>query len=267
MKTHPRSQWWDMHGTTLEDVYGTQHMPQVAGFTASTAPNELVLKNTAEMTEYMRRLIKGEPIVQPDWRMPEDGVLFQKGSMMPMETSRKNNLVKSSKGLLDQLSADKVRNEAQAMMGDPSAIPLDVYWARVAEDPAKGIFTAAQEGVFPPGLPYAVGKDVISAHALRNNESPANYSAKIWAAIRERIKNTGELFGQKYRRGTNLGESKGYADHFDDLIRMKSKLLGITEDEMKKRLREGDANLMSAMLASPIVYGLYSEVTGQNPEQ
>ncbi len=147
-------QWWDMHGGPFERVYGTQNMPQVAGFTASTAPNSAPRENLQTMSEYMRRHIKGEPVIQPEWRVPAGEMTRQEGKKIGMEKSRSANLNKTSLGLLDQLRQDKVREEALAMMGDPGAVVLDRHWARLAENPKAGIFTAAQEGIIEPGKQY-----------------------------------------------------------------------------------------------------------------
>jgi hypothetical protein len=258
-----QGQWWDMHGGPFERIYGTQHMPQVAGYTASTAPNSAPRENLQTMSEYMRRQIKGEPILQPDWRVPAGEMTRQEGKKIGMEQSRAANLTKTSKGLLDQLRQDKVREEALAMMGDPGAVVLDRHWARLAENPKAGIFTAAQEGIIEPGKQYMTLKDVISEHAQRLGQEPRNFSADVWTGIREHIKNNSDLYGQKFRGSAITGDSKSYADHFEELIRDKAKHLGITQQEMEKRLRSGDATLMSSLLASPLIASIYGKLYGE----
>ena len=87
---------------------------------------------------------------------------------------------------------------------------------------------------------------------LRKQQHNArDYSARVWVGIRETIKDNWELFGETYQKGSIQGPSKSYADIFDDLISEKAKKLGITVLEMEERLRKGDAELLSAILAAP----------------
>lgn len=263
---HPASEWWDMHGSAFERVYGPQNLPQVAGFTASTAPNSAPRENLQTMSEYMRRHIQGEPVLQPDWRVPEGQMTRQPGKRIGMEKTRRGNLVAASRGDLAALRKDKVREEAMALMGDPNAVVLDRHWGRLAEDPASGVYTAAQEGVVEPGRQYQLLKNQVAMGAQRAGRSPRDYSADAWTGIRETIKNTSNLFGQPFRGSAITGDSKSYADIFDDLIRDKAAFLKITREEMEARLRAGDATLLSLMLASPLVYSAYQQWTGPGEE-
>lgn len=70
LSNFPTGNWWDIRGSNMENVYGKANLPQVAGFTASTAPVSAPRENIQTMSEYMRRHIKGEPILQPEWRVP-----------------------------------------------------------------------------------------------------------------------------------------------------------------------------------------------------
>lgn len=263
----PAKEWWDMHGGPFERVYGKENLPQVAGFTASTAPNAAPRENLQTMSEYMRRFIKQEPIIQPEWRVPEGEMTRQAGKKIGMEQSRASNLRKSEQGLLGQLQQDKVREEAQAMMGDPNAVVLDRHWARLAEDPSRGIFTAAQPGIVEPGKQYLMLKDAVAEAARQRGMDPRNYSANVWTGIREHIKNNSDLFGQKFRGSAITGDSKSYADHFEHLIEDKANHLGITKSEMEQRLRAGDATLLSMLIATPLGAYLYGQVTGQGEMQ
>ena len=91
---------------------------------------------------------------------------------------------------------------------------------------------------------------------------PSRCSADVWTGIRETIKNEGELYGTKFKASAISGESKSYADHFDDLISAKAKHLGITVRELEEKLRNGDANLMAFVLASPFGAALLSGALG-----
>ena len=262
----PQREWWDMYGSPFEEVYGTQRLPQVAGLTASTAPNTSPIPNLMHMSEYMRRHIRGEPIVQPEWRAPEGLMNLAPGSQMPLEASRVANLVKAARGDLDALSRRKVRSEAMAMMGDPEAVVLDRQWARLAEDPERGIYTASEPATISAeprvGKPsdYELAENEVVLAARRQERSPRNYSADAWTGIRDTIQKTGQLFGQDLRKQQKaiLGESKSYADHFVDVINRKAAHLRMTPKELHKRLEGGDASLLSIMLGAPTIAGAYA---------
>ncbi|MSO81054.1 MAG: hypothetical protein EXQ97_05415, partial [Alphaproteobacteria bacterium] len=179
-----------------------------------------------------------------------------------MEQSRAANLQKSARGDVEALRRDKVREEAAALLGDPNAAVFDRHWARLAEDPARGIFTATQEGVITPGKQYGQLKQSVADYAKTTGRSVRDVSADIWTGIRETIKNKSELFGQRYRGSAITGDSKSYADHFEELIADKAKHLGITLKQMEAKLRAGDATLMSALLATPVGLMAFQEWQG-----
>ena len=259
LSKHMSKEWWDMHGSSFERVYGPQRLDQLAGFIAATAPNAQPRENLQTMSEYMRRLIKQEPIIQPDYRIPPGQMSRKEGSKIGMESSRAANLRQAEKGNLAGLQKNKVREEALALMGDPTAVVLDRHWARIAEDPSRGIFTASSEGIVEAGADYEALKAAVSKAAEAANRTPRDYSADVWTGIRETIKNKSELFGQKYKGSAIRGESKSYADQFDDLIADKAKFLGISVPEMEKRLRNGDATLLSIMLLTPLGTEAYKQ--------
>lgn len=259
LNQHASKEWWDMHGSSFERVYGPGRLEQLAGFIASTAPNAQPRENLQTMSEYMRRSIKGESIIQPDWRVPAGQMSRREGSKIGMETGRSANLFKSENKRLADLLQDKVREEAMALMGDPNAVVLDRHWARIAEDPSRGIFAAVSEGVIEPGADYKMLKSQVVKAAEAAGRNPRDYSADVWTGIRETIKNKSQLFGEKYKGSAIRGESKSYADQFDDLIADKAKFMGISVLEMEKRLRNGDATLLSLVLATPLGAAAYRE--------
>jgi len=258
LSQHPTDEWWDIHGTALEDVYGKENLPQVAGFIASTAPNANPTQNMRTMSEYMRRYVKGEDTIQPDWRVPDTAVNRTPGVRIGMEAGRVANLNKSARGDYDQLRADKVNAEGRALMGDDDAMVFDRWHARGAEKPIAGVYTDSKDGFFPgatktvnPYLgtknPYESLEDVFRKEAGLLGETPRNFSADVWTGIREEVKNTGKLFGEDFDPAAVYGESKAYADVFTDLIKEKAKHLGISISEMKKRLKAGDTELLSTI--------------------
>ncbi len=74
-------------------------------------------------------------------------------------------------------------------------------------------------------------------------------------------KRDGELFGIKLKQG-DIGDSKGLADHFSDLLTEKAEKLGIARDELKRRVRNGDANLLS-LLTGVGVAGILATMPGE----
>jgi len=254
LKQFPTKEWWDMHGGPFEEVYGAKNLPNLAGYIGSTAPGSAPRPNLQTASEYMRRHIMGEDIVQPNWRTPEGLMSRNPGVMIGMEKGRAANLLKSQRGALSELQRDKVREEAQALMGDPDAFVGDRHWVRLSEKPSAGIFAGTQEGAIGKGDSYQRLKGAVKRFA---GESPLavrrpvrDVSADIWTGVRERIKKTSDLFGQKYQGSAIQGDSKSYADQFVDLIGEKAKHLGISRSAMEKLMGAGKATLLSAPIAA-----------------
>lgn len=257
---HPTGEWWDMPGTSLERVYGEEALPKVAAFSASTSPSSPPYENIQSMSEYMRRGIVGEPTIQPDFRRPSDAMVSP-GKKMPMESQRAPNLEKSSRGAIEELRADKVRNMAKAMRGDEDAMVFDRHWAKMGEDPARGIFANVEPNVIK-GKEYGMMEDVVGEYARnRTDMTPRDFSANVWTGIRDTIQKTNNLFGTEYRGGAITGDSKAFADVFDEVIGDKAKSLKISVEEMERRLRQGDSALLSTLLGSPVVYGVFKRWT------
>lgn len=270
LKAHPTAEWWDIHGTLFEEVYGSDNLEALAGFIASTAPNTNPTQNLRMASEYMRRQLIGEDIIQPDWRVPAGTQTRTEGVQIGMEAGRHNNLRAASEGRLGDLQQDKVREEALALMGDPNAAVFDRWWARIAEKPEDGVFTATQEGAFEANKKtysqYQDLKGVVTDAAAAEGRNVRDYSADVWTGIRETVKETDQLFGMKFKGSALTGESKGYADLFDDLIKSKAKFVGISEAKFKARLARGDAELLTLVLAAPIGAHALSQLRGANGE-
>jgi hypothetical protein len=265
LEQHPTAEWWDMHGTSFERIYGRDRLNQVAGLIASTAPNRAPRENLQTMSEYMRRVIKGEPVLQPEWRVPEGEMSRLAGKQIGMEESFARNLQLSGEGRVAELGASKVNEEARALLGDPNAVVLDRHQVRLTESPRRGIFAGSDEGAFTNDKGYQLVKQQFLEAAKRAGRSARDYSADVWTGIRETIKNTSDLYGTKFRGSAIAGESKSYADHFDHLIRDKAKHLGITVAEMESRLSRGDATLMSWLVGTPIGATLYARWAESQP--
>ena len=265
---HPANEWWDLFGSPIEETYGTERMPQAAGYIASTAPNSDPISNLQTASEYMRRFIKGEPTIQPDWRVGDAGgppMTRKPGTQIGMEDTRAGNLELSTQGRYKELSGQKVNAEARALMGDPDAMVFDRWWARLGEKPEMGVFTSGKEDAFrqptasDPGG-YTHMENVVRPLAGEAGRDPRDFSADVWAGMREQVRNTGELFGQDMRSSQKQIQnvpSKSYGDLQRDLIVKKANFLGITPQEMMDRLRSGDANLLQWVLGAGVGKSLY----------
>jgi hypothetical protein len=251
LSNFPTGNWWDIRGSNMENVYGKANLPQVAGFTASTAPVSAPRENIQTMSEYMRRHIKGEPILQPEWRVPPGMMTRNEGVQIGMEESRANNLVRSGLGDYANLSGKKVGEEGRALMGDPNAVVLDRHQIRVSEDPSRGIYASGTADIITPDQYDALKNSIVTYTKNYSSKNANEASADIWTGIRETIKKNSDLFGTKFQGSAVTGDSKSYIDHFNDLIKDKAKHLGISIKEMEARLKSGDANLMSTLLATP----------------
>jgi hypothetical protein len=271
LEQFPTPEWWDVHGTSLERVYGKENTEQLAGLIASTAPNTSPKPNVIDASEYMRRIIKGEDIVQPNFRVPVTAVNRQPGGLMPMETtSRAPNLKRVQEGRFAELSSDKVQQEYRALMGDKDAMVFDRWWSRIAENPSLGVFTSGIEGLFPKatkGLdPYKALMEVVGKKAESLGRSARDFSADVWAGVRETAReNKGKVFGQQH--GVPPGESKSYSDIFDDLVKDKARIKGLTVEKFEEMLRNGNAELLSMVLGTPVGLTAYYEYQKSKPDE
>jgi hypothetical protein len=136
-------------------------------------------------------------------------------------------------------------------MGDPNAVVLDRHQIRVSEDPSRGIYASGTADIITPDQYDALKNSIVTYTKNYSSKNANEASADIWTGIRETIKKNSDLFGTKFQGSAVTGDSKSYIDHFNDLIKDKAKHLGISIKEMEARLKSGDANLMSTLLATP----------------
>ncbi len=78
-------------------------------------------------------------------------------------------------------------------------------------------------------------KGQISVAARAEGLTPRDYSANVWAGIRETIKETDQLFGTPFRGSALTSESKSYDDILFDVVRDKAQQLGISVQEMERQ--------------------------------
>jgi hypothetical protein len=265
IEKHGAGDWYRLYGTDIEKAYnpdGTRPgaIEKFAGYLAASSPTTNLSDNLRAASEYMRRDIAGEPILQPDFASsPYAQTAVSKkfrGKAVPMERGYAPNLQRVSRG--EPISGTKVGPMMRAMLGHPDSAALDTHWAKIAEDPKSGIYTGPTFGVVPdPAKDVIHGRlaDLAEARGLDKN----NYAARAWTGIRQMLSKTGTLFGTKYGK-RSAGEHYGFADYFAQYMPQKAAHLGISVEEMMARLGRGEANLLSAVLAtSPVLYQAFSQ--------
>jgi len=260
LKKHPQKDWWNLKNTELEEIYGKENRNKIAGYLAATSPLSDVGKNVRLASEYMRRDIKGEPIIQPLFTIPENAVGFQAGLKMPLEKSYTPNLERVLKGDINQMQSQKVRGMAQALTGDPNAMVFDRHWAKLSEKPTAGIYTDVTKNTFPAGKQYDDLEKIVAKTAKKTGLTPAEFSANVWTGYRNKAQTEGKVFGEKVGAGI-LSESKGIADIFSDIVTDNAKKLKMTRKELIEKMKKGDISLLS-LLPPSLVYqdkGLLSE--------
>lgn len=344
------SDWWTLYGTQLENFYPGVPIRKVAGFLASTANRTTPEDNLRQASEYIRRLIKGEPIIQPNFRMgtqatdPGGIAVSRPGSMMPFESkSRRANLLATEQDLIEMISSDKLNDMAGNLLGR-RGIPqgqfgntavIDTHIAKPAEDyglippvkPARGWgdvsrssrpkgAQGARDNPFGRGIylgpeaarPTAVGIPGTASELAKSRQTPRGltrmnqatgkyepwvpnyatiqnsvirvaermgvdvriYSAWVWEGIRSSIKEYGHVYGTPYGSHTVPSEVGGFARLWPQMIKDKAGKLGITVKELERRLKNGDANLLSALLATPVglaAYQRWLESQGIDPDK
>jgi hypothetical protein len=257
----------------------------LAGLLASTSPASAPVHNLRSASEYLRRLIKNEPIIQPDFRIPETAIGSRKTSMgavtpgdfnspgtqMPMEQTRAPNLQRVAEGRMSELQEDKVNDMFHALTGEDVGV-YDRRYAKLAEDPSRGIYVDATKDKVPGVMggtgnvePYALIENAVRTGAQRHNMPLGRFSAYVWEGIGDTIKRTGQLFGTTHPAHTIPTASQGFAGIFDDMVKEKAQAWGITVAEMEKRLRNGDAELLTALLATPVGLAAYRQWEQANP--
>ena len=260
--------WWDIRGGPMEEVYGPDMMEKVAGYTASTSPQNPPRPNLRMASELIRRDIKGEPVHDPNWVAPADamGEGFSPGPGMPMPApdTWKNNATKVREGRPETMFDDKVNDMFHAMIGKLVGV-YDRHWAKLAEDPARGIYTdnvinkisgSMKSGVLEA---YPLIENAVRTAAKRAGVDVAKYSAWAWEGIRHTIKTTGELYGQKHSAGAIPEGNEGFNEIFAQLLGEKAAHMKISVPELKARLRSGDASLLTALLATPVGAAAYAK--------
>ena len=255
--------WWDLYGGVLEKIYGRDRMQQLAGILASTSPRSNPVDNLRAATEYMRRLIKDEPLRQPDYRVPQDA-MTRRGGMMFDEQSRSNNLARAALGDLDSLRLDKVNDMAHALIGDDVGV-YDRQYAKLGEDPSRGIYLEDTDNVIGGSMDtgkisnYATMENAVRDAATRAGVPLRAYSATVWEGIRDTIRRTGELYGQKFKASAIPDTEAGFNPIAERLIAEKAKAHGMTPEAFMDAMSKGNATLLSSLLSTAAGWKLYQQ--------
>jgi hypothetical protein len=282
--------WWDIYGSDLERVYGKERVRPLAALLATTSSGSPPVENLRAASEYMRRLIKGEDIIQPGFRIPETAVgyigkrkagkpysdiassMSGIGKKMPKEAGgRTPNLLKVQEGwraleggdprLADQsftdLNDDKVNDMFHALTGELVGV-FDRHWAKLAEAPERGILAETGANVLKGSkVSGKVGSYALIENAVRSAAKDAGvplpvYSAQVWEGIRHTIRSGKPLFGTMYKAEAIPEIVGGFPGIFQKVVEQKAKLWGLTVPQFEAKLRSGDAELLGAILATPI---------------
>lgn len=277
-------EWWNLYGGPLERVYGKRRVKPLAGFLASTSPASAPVHNLRAASEYLRRLIKGEAIIQPKFRIPETAVGWRPGSIggitpgdfgrpgtrMPMEATRAPNLRRVAAGQYEQLQKDKVNDMFHALTGEDVGV-YDRRFAKLAEKPEAGVFVDATKDKVPGSMgttqvsPYALIENAVRDGAARHNMPLKRYSAYVWEGIGDTIKKTGQLYGTKHPAHSIPEASQGFGGIAEDMIAEKAKIWGVSVKEFERRLRRGDAELLTAILSTSAGLAAYSQWAQADP--
>ena len=97
----------------------------------------------------------------------------------------------------------------------------------------------------------------MSRHGVRPRSLPGRWSSEdtpLWPC--QRTYST----AQNIKGPQSPGESKSYADLFEDAVAQKAKHLGMDQDKFEHELRNGNTNLLSYVLATtPAAYAAYRQ--------
>lgn len=271
--------WWDIRRTErnpdapIPRVYGEAMLEPSAGYIATMSPQNDPVNDMQMASEYIRRHIKGEPVVQPEWRAPatamgpqgnKGGYSPKPGMKFPNEKFYAINANRVREGRYDELTQDKVNDMYHALMGEDVAV-LDRHWAKLGDDPASGVYTAVEKNVIQPSMStgkidaYPVMYNAERDEALAAGVPISQHSAWVWEGIRKTIRETGKLFGQKHVASAVPDTTTGFNEIFEDLLRRKASHLGITVEKLESLLRSGDAELLGTILATPVGAAAYHQ--------
>ena len=288
--------WWNLYGSDLERVYGKERVAPLAAMLASTSPASDPVHNLRTASEYLRRLIKDEPIIQPKFRIPETAIGSREGTMgamtpgdynspgtkMPMERTRAPNLRRAAefdystfKPGTDEgprLQQDKVNDMFHALTGMDVGV-YDRRYAKLAEDWEKGIYAESTKDKLQGSMKtgkvssYALVENALRDGAKRRGMNLSTYTAYVWEGIGETIKKTGKLYGMKQQAHSIPEASLGFPGIFNAMVAEKAKAWKLSVPEFEKLLREGHAELLTAVLATPAGLAAYRAWQAQHPDE
>jgi hypothetical protein len=278
--------WWNLYGSDLERVYGKERVAPLAAMLASTSPASAPVHNLRSASEYLRRLIKDEPMIQKGFRIPETAIGSREGMMgamapgdysspgkkMPMERTRAPNLRRAAEfdyasakpGEGPRMMEDKVNDMFHALTGMDVGV-YDRRYAKLFEDWEKGIYAEKTKDKLKGSMKtgkvgtYALIENALRDGAKRHGMNLSTFTANVWEGIGETIKKTGKLYGMKQQAHSIPEASLGFPGIFNAMVAEKAKAWGVTVEEFEKRLRNGDAELLTTILATPVGLAAYKQ--------
>jgi hypothetical protein len=246
-----------------------------AGILASLSPRTGPVTNTQLFTELMRRAIKNEAMNQPQWRAPATamgdrtsawtppgeratgGHSPKPGAKFPGKHWQKNvGLVMEGRG--DELRLDKVNDMRSAALGREDAFVGDRQYAKLMEDPARGIFTDVEPNRITGSMDtgkvemYPLIENAVRTAAARASKSVSEFSAQVWEGIRQTIRQTGQLYGQPHRAWSVPSTTTGFNEVFTRLVKDKATHLGITPEALIAKIKAGDAELLGVLVSAGV---------------
>lgn len=257
-----KTNWWDLRGGPVERVYGKENLDMAAGMTAVMSPQNAPRPNMQMASEFIRRAIKNEPMMQEDWRAPADamggeGFTPKPGAPFPGQKNfaKPAELVRTGRGA--EIGSDKRNDMRAALLGEPVGV-YDRHYAKLFEKPEAGIYLDSRSNSVPGAMDtqqieaYPVIENVVRTAAKKAGAPLDEYSAWVWEGIRDTIRTTGELFGQKHRASAVPNTTTGFNEVFEDLLTDVAEHRKISVPELEKLLRSGDASLLTAILSTGI---------------
>lgn len=292
-------EWWNILNGPMARVYGRENIEALAGYIASTSPQNGPVANLKMATELMRRHLKDEPIRQVDWRAPatamgkvdaegnqvftldkdtkqmrpaSEGFAPSAGQKFPNLGTYAPNAEKVRAGAPSTITDDKVNDMFHALIGKLVGV-FDRHWAKIAEKPEAGIYSDEVinrlAGSMKSGKleAYPLVENAVRSAAKAAGVDLSKYSAWVWEGIRDTIRKTGKLYGQEHRASAIPETTTGFNELFEDLLVKKAKHLGVSVGKLEQMLRNGDAELLSTLIATPIGAAAYAEwrAGGQSP--
>jgi hypothetical protein len=193
-----------------------------------------------------------------------EGFAPKAGAAFPNEGTYAPNAERVRAGTPEKVVDDKVNDMFHALMGKLVGV-FDRHWAKIAEKPEAGIYADTVQNRLAGSMTsgqveaYPLVENAVRTAAKNANVDISKYSAWVWEGIRDTIRKTGKLYGQEHRASAIPDTTTGFNEIFEQLVAAKAKHLGVTVEKLEQMLRSGNAELLAALLATPVGAAAYSQ--------